>query len=170
MKSIRPEQLEDNPFKMIGKDWMLVAAEKNGIVNMMTASWGGTGIIWNRPVVTIYIRPARYTKEFLDAGDTFSLNVFSEKYKSVLDYCGSHTGRDGDKVAATKLKVEHLNGTPWFAQARAVFICRKLYAQVLDPFCFVDKKILDQIYRKDDFHTMYIGEIEKVMVDTKLQA
>jgi len=165
MKTIKPEQLTDNPFRMIGKDWMLIAAEKEGRVNMMTASWGGVGILWNRPVATVYIRPTRYTKEFIDAGDTFSLNIFSEKYKSVLDYCGSHSGRDGDKVAAAKLTVEHINGTPWFAQARVVLVCRKIYAQPFDAFCFSDESVLRQNYRKDDLHTMYIAEIQKVMTD-----
>jgi len=169
MKVIRPEQITDNPFKMIGKDTMLIAAEKDGNVNMMTASWGGVGVLWNKNVATIYIRPSRYTKEFLDAGTTFSLNFFSDKYKNVLEFCGTHSGRDCDKVTATKLKVEHYIDTPWFSEARTVLICRKLYAQTFDAFSFADQKMLDQNYRADDFHTMYIGEIERVMIDTRPQ-
>lgn len=164
MKTIRPEELTDNTFQTIGKDWMLITAEKDGKVNMMTASWGGMGILWNKPVATIYVRPNRYTKEFLDAGDTFSLCILPKEKKSALDYCGCHSGRDGDKVAATKLTVEHMNGTPWFAESRVVFVCRKLYAQQLDPFSFTDSKLCDQNYRSNDFHTMYIAEIQKVMI------
>ena len=167
MKTIRPEQLTDNPFLAIGKDSMLVTAEKDDIVNMMTASWGGVGVLWNKPAATIYIRPSRYTKEFLDASEYFSLNFFSEKYKSVLDFCGTHSGRDGDKLKPTKLTLEHMNDVPWFAEARVVLICRKLYAQPFDAFCFTDERILKQNYKKDDFHTMYIGEIEKVMIDPR---
>jgi flavin reductase (DIM6/NTAB) family NADH-FMN oxidoreductase RutF len=167
MKIIRPEELTENPFKMIGKDWMLITAEKDGIVNMMTASWGGLGFLWNKPVATIYLRPTRYTKEFIDAGDTFSLCVLPKEKKSVLDYCGCHSGRDGDKVSVTKLSVEHMNGTPWFAESRIVLICRKLYAQTFDSFCFTDEKICEQNYRNNDFHTMYVAEVQKAMISSK---
>jgi len=60
-----------------------------------------------------------------------------------------------------------MNGTPWIKQARLVLFCRKLYAQELNPFSFTDEHICDQNYRKNDFHTMYIGEITKVIADTK---
>ena len=95
MKTIRPEQLDDNAFKMIGKDWMLVSActkeiipdgdIKTGRVNTMTASWGGVGVLWNKPVATIYLRPTRYTKEIIDQTDTFSLSVLPDKYKNATD-------------------------------------------------------------------------------------
>lgn len=177
MKNIRPEALADNPFKMIGKDWMLVTActkreDEDGKIitgrpNTMTASWGGVGILWNKPVATIYIRPTRYTKEIIDQTDTFSLSVLPEKFKNALDYCGCHSGRDGDKFRPAKLDVEYMNGTPWIKQARVVLFCRKLYAQELNPFSFTDEHICDQNYRKNDFHTMYIGEIIKVIADSK---
>ena len=128
MKTIRPEEIKDNVFSLISKDWMLITAEKEGKVNMMTASWGGLGFIWNKPVATIYIRPTRYTKEFIDSEETFSLNILPKQKKSALDYCGSHSGRTEDKVAATKLTVEHMNGTPWFAESRMVLFCKKLFA------------------------------------------
>ncbi len=177
-KTIRPEAITDNPFKMIGKDWLLISAcEKSideegkittGRVNTMTASWGGVGFLWNKSVATIYLRPSRYTKEIIDSTDTFSLSVLPEnKYKSALDYCGTHSGRDGDKFRPAKLDVDYINGTPWIKQARLVIFCRKLYAQPFDPYSFTDEKILNQNYKKDDFHTMYIGEIIKVMEDKR---
>ena len=164
MKNILPEELKDNPFTLISKDWMLITAEKEGKVNMLTASWGGVGFLWNKPVATIYIRPSRYTKEFIDDGDTFSLCVLPKDKKTVLDMCGVKSGRDIDKVKESKLTVEHFNGTPWFAESRVVLICRKIYAQTLDPFCFTDQTVCDKNYKKDDFHTMYIAEIERVMI------
>lgn len=176
MKTIRPEQLDDNVFKMIGKDWMLVSActkevneegdIKTGRVNTMTASWGGAGILWNKPVATIYLRPSRYTKEIIDQTDTFSLSVLPDKFRNALNYCGSHSGRDCDKIRESKLNVEYLNGTPWIKEARVVLVCRKLYVQEFDPNCFADELICKSNYRKDDFHTMYIGEIIRVMVDS----
>ncbi len=74
-KEIKPEELTKNPFHMIGKEWMLVTAEKDGKVNTMTASWGGVGIMWGKPVAYVFIRPQRYTKEFIDGTDTFSLSI-----------------------------------------------------------------------------------------------
>ena len=177
LKSIRPESLSDNPFTLIGKDWLLVTActksedadgtVHTGRVNTMTASWGGLGILWNKSVATIYLRPSRYTKEIIDQTDTYTLSVLPQKYRTALDYCGSHSGRNEDKFQATKLDVEYTNGTPWIKQARLVFFCRKLYAQEFSPYSFCDEKICNQNYKKDDFHTMYIGEIYKVMEDKR---
>lgn len=177
MKNIRPEAITDNPFTMIGKDWLLVTActveelpdgkLKTGRVNTMTASWGGVGVLWNKPVATIYLRPTRYTKEIIDKTDTFSLSVLGDKYRNALNYCGTHSGRDGDKFQPSKLDVEYMNGTPWIRQARLVLFCRKLYVQEFDPNCFVDELLCKQNYRNNDFHTMYIGEIEKVIQDPR---
>lgn len=178
LRTIRPEAILDNPFKMIGKDWMLVTActrteaedgtVSNGRPNTMTASWGGVGILWNKPVATIYLRPTRYTKEIIDQTDYFSLSVLPEnKYKNALNFCGSHSGRDGDKFGPAKLDVQYMNDIPWVKQARLVLFCRKLYVQEFSPDAFADEKVLNQNYKKDDFHTMYIGEIIKVLEDKR---
>ncbi len=165
MKTINPDEMKDNTIKMISKDWMLVTVEKDGFVNPMTASWGGIGFLWNKPVATIYLRPTRYTKEILDVTEDFTLNILPKQFRSALDYCGCHSGRDGNKIKETKLSVAHMNGIPWIEQSRLVIFCKKLYAQQLDAFAFTDNKICKQNYRKDDFHTMYISEITKVLVD-----
>ncbi len=180
MKIIKAEQLNANVFKMIGDEWMLVTActtskdEEGKIItgraNTMTASWGGMGILWNKAVATIYIRPTRFTKEIIDSSETFSLSVLGEKYKTALNYCGSHSGRNEDKIKQCKLDVEYMNYTPWIKQAKIAFICKKLYAQELDPNCFTDPSICDKNYRKNDFHTMYIAEIQKVLVDQREQS
>lgn len=177
LKSVSPESIADNPFTVIGRDWLLVTAcamstDDDGTVstgrpNTMTASWGGLGILWNKPVATIYLRPSRYTKEIIDSTSTFSLSVLPQKYKSALDYCGSHSGRNEDKFRAAKLDVEYMNGTPWIKQARLVLFCQKLYAQEFDPYCFAEEQLCKQNYRKNDFHTMYIAEITKVLAETR---
>lgn len=167
MKEIRPENITDNVFKLIGKDYLAVTVGGESKVNAMTASWGGLGQLWNKPVATIYLRPSRYTKELIDSGETFSLCVLNNKAKNRYDYLGSHSGRDEDKMLISKLKVNFMNDTPWIDDSRLVLFCRKLYSQPLDPFGFADEKILKQNYRNDDFHTMYIAEITKVLVDTK---
>ncbi|MBP5357828.1 MAG: flavin reductase family protein [Treponema sp.] len=177
IKEIRPEQIPDNAISLISKDWMLVTActktvdpegkITTGRVNTMTASWGGLGELWNKPVATIYIRPQRYTKEIIDETDTFTLSVLPEKYRQALNFCGSHSGRDGDKFKSAKLDVLYNNGTPYIKQARLILFCRKLYAQPFAPDCFVEEKMLKQNYKNDDFHTMYIGEIYKVLIDKR---
>ena len=95
-KEIKPEELQKNPFQMIGKEWLLVTAEKDGKANTMTASWGGVGVMWGRNVAFIVIRPQRYTKEFIDASDKLSLSVLDEEYRKTLSYLGSVSGRDED--------------------------------------------------------------------------
>ncbi len=170
MKEIKPEELNENPFKLIGKDWMLITSEKDGRVNMMTASWGGVGILWDKNVVTVYIRKSRCTKEFIDNADNFSLCILGEKYRKQLAYCGSKSGRDEDKVKATGLTVAHEkcsddSNCPYFEESRLVFVCKKLYAQEMNAQSFT-KKAADfpqKFYANDDWHMMYIAEIEKIL-------
>lgn len=166
MKEINPEELKDNPFKMVGKDWMLITAEKDSKVNMMTASWGSLGIMWGKNAATIYIRESRYTKDFVDNGNHFSLCILPEDCRDKMNYCGKISGRDEDKVAKTGLTVEHENGVPYFKESRVVLICRKLYAQEMNAESFSDdaKGIIDACYSNGDWHTMYIAEVEKVLV------
>ena len=123
------------------------------------------GIMWGKPVAYVFIRPQRYTKEFIDAGDHFSLSVLGEDYRKTLNYFGTVSGRDEDKIAKSGLHVAHENGTPYFEEANTVLVCRKLYAQPYDPACFIDKSCDEKWYPNKDYHTMYIAEIEKVLVD-----
>ena len=164
MKHIKPEELQKNPFTMIGKEWLLITAEKEGKVNTMTASWGGVGIMWGKPVAYIFIRPQRYTKEFVDAADTLSLSVLDEEYRKTLSYLGTVSGRDEDKIAKSGLTVVYEGQTPYFAKAHTALICRKLFAQPYDPACFIDKSCEEKWYPQKDYHTMYIVEIEDVLV------
>ena len=165
MRQIKPEELQKNPLQMIGKEWLLVAAEKAGKTNAMTASWGGVGIMWGKPVAYVFIRPQRYTKEFIDASDTFSLSVLGEEYRKTLSYFGTVSGRDEDKIAKSGLQVAYDGATPYFQEAGTVMICRKLFAQYYDPACFIDKTCDETWYPEKDYHMMYIAEIEKVLVD-----
>ena len=102
-KEISAEEISESPFKMIGKDWMLVAAEKEGKINAMTASWGGLGVMWNKNVAYVFLRPQRYTKEFVDSSEAFSLTFYDESSRKKLQYLGSVTGRLEDKMAKAGL-------------------------------------------------------------------
>lgn len=163
-KEIKPEEFNESTFKLIGKDWMLITAEKDNKVNTMTASWGGFGVLFNKNVVYTVIRPQRYTKEFIDNSDTFSLTFFDESFRKDLSYLGRVSGRDEDKISKTNLTVKYENNTPYFEEAKIVIICRKIYAQEFKPECFIADGIDDKVYPNKDYHTLYISEIEKVYI------
>ena len=163
-------QLQMNPMTLISKEWMLVTAgnETRGY-NTMTASWGHLGAIWGRnhgyPTSVIYVRPQRYTKEFVDREELFTLSVFPEDYKKDLGYLGRVSGRDEDKVAATQLTPVFEGEYTYFSQAKLVLVCRKLYRGTLQEDGFIGRSILDDHYPNRDLHDMYIGEIVKVLVE-----
>lgn len=163
MKEWKPEELRENPFSLIGKTWMLVTAEKDGKVNTMTASWGGVGILWGKEVAFVFIRPQRYTKEFVDNATTLSLTFLDESFRKTLGYLGSVSGRDEDKIAKSGLTVAHEGETPYFAQGRLVVFGRKLFAQPFDPKCFQDPSLDGAFYPQKDYHTMYVVEIQKIL-------
>lgn len=168
MKKISVSELKDNMFDAIGKEWMLVTAGTPEKFNMMTASWGGTGILWGKPVAFIFIRPERYTYEFIEKGDTLTLSFLGEAHRDIHKICGSQSGRDIDKVAATGLKPYVTeNGNIAYEQARLVLECKKLYADFIDADNFVDKLLINRWYGEGHggFHEMYILEIQNVFVE-----
>ncbi|BBF45294.1 hypothetical protein lbkm_4056 [Lachnospiraceae bacterium KM106-2] len=138
---------------------MLVTAKKGDKVNTMTASWGGVGIMWGKSVAYVVIRPQRYTKEFMDASDTFSLTFYPAEYRKQLSYLGSVSGRDEDKIANCSLTLAEHEGIPYFEEAKLVLFCKKLYVQELDKNAFLDSSIVDKWYQNNDLHTLYIAEI-----------
>ena len=169
MKEINFSELQFNPFDLIAKDWMLVTAgnAQRGY-NTMTASWGHLGSIWGhgggRPTAVCYVRPQRYTKEFVDREEMFTLTFFDESYRKALGYLGSHSGRDGDKVAHVGLTPVFGEDTTWFAEAKLVLVCKKLYQAPILEAGFCDREVVEEYYPQRDFHDLYIGEIVKVLI------
>ncbi len=163
-KEIGAKELTNNAFTMIGSDWMLVTAEADGKANTMTASWGGMGVMWGKDVAFVVLRPQRYTKEFVDATDRLSLTFFDASHRKTLSYLGSVSGRDEDKLKRSGLTLAHDGAVPYFEEANTVLLCRKLYAQEFQPGCFLDPALIQQWYPDQDFHTLYIVEVEKVLV------
>lgn len=153
-----------DPFELKNK-WMLVTAQKeNGEVNTMTASWGGFGVMWNKEVVFVVIRPQRYTKEFVDDAESFSLTFFDDVYKKQLGYLGKISGKYHDtKIKDVEFTVVHDEGIPYFKEAEKVLIAKKLYAQPMNGDCFIDKSIIDKCFPEKDFHILYIAEITKIL-------
>lgn len=156
----------EDVFKLIGSDWMLVCAGKKERFNMMTASWGGLGWLWNKPVAVIFVRPERYTHEFIEAEERLSLSFFTEAQREALKFCGSKSGRDFDKCRETGLSaVELESGAVTFAEARLALDCRKLFKASMKESDFIDKEILAKWYNDNpggSLHDVYIAEIEGV--------
>ena len=169
MKEVSVQELQLNPMTLIAKEWMLVTAgtEERGY-NTMTASWGHLGSIWGHggglPTSVIFIRPQRFTKEFVDREEYYTLSFFDPEYKKALGYLGSHSGRDEDKVAAAGLTPVFVDDTTAFAEAKLVLVCRKLYRAPLLEEGFLDKSVLEDCYPNRDLHDMYIGEITGIYV------
>lgn len=159
-KAINPTEISENAFKLIGSDWMLITAGPTDDFNMMTASWGGFGVIWNKNVCYCVIRPQRYTYEFMEKAENFTLTFFPEEYRNALNICGTQSGRDIDKIKETGLTpIEgKLEGTTSFQEAKLIIECRKIYFHDIDPANFIDPTIQDN-YPINDYHRMYIGEI-----------
>lgn len=160
---IRPVDLDDNVFQIMGRDWMLITAEAEGRLNTMTAAWGGFGVMWDSDVVYTVLRPQRYTKQLIDAADTFSLTFLPAGNTKLLGYLGSASGRNEDKIAKSGLTVAREDGTPYFSEGRVVIICKKLFAQELSASGFIDKEIIDSLYSDGDFHTLYVSKIIKIL-------
>lgn len=153
---------ELNPFTKIGKEWMLITAGNKEKANTMTASWGGLGIMWGKNVAYIFVRDSRYTKEFIDANETFSLTFF-EGQRAALSYLGAVSGRDEDKIAGARFSVNYSDDTPFIDEGNLVFICKKLSATRMTADQFIDPSLADAFYKDGDMHTMYVGEITQIL-------
>ena len=162
---ILPTEIKENPVELFDQKWALVTVGVPGDVNTMTISWGSLGELWNKPVVTVYVSSSRYTHEFMERNDHFTVAFFPEEQRGALQYLGSHSGRDEDKIAASGLTLEWLeSGLPSFKEADMVIECRKIYGAPFNPEGFGD--IPAQAYASGRYgiHSEYIGEIEYIWV------
>ena len=167
-KKVEKEDLQLNPVMMFADDWPLLAAgDKENGYNTMTIAWGHIGAVWNKPAITIYVRPQRYTKEFTDRNELFTVSVLPSSYKDALTYLGKTSGRDEDKVLKVGITPVFDRDTTYFEESELVFICRKLYQAQIKEEGFLEQFIIDEMYPEKDFHTMYIGEIVEILTKDK---
>ena len=154
------DMLNMNPFTKIGKEWALISAGDKNKCNTMTVSWGGVGVLWGKNVVYIFIRDSRYTKEFIDNGEFFSMSFFDEKYRDALSYCGKESGRNvDDKFKGAGLTPAFRHNIPYPDEANLVLLCRKMAAVPITEDTFVDPQIMPKWYSDNDMHVMYVGQI-----------
>ena len=151
-----------NPFTWFKGNGLLLASGDVRRHNAMTIGWGALGNIWQHDLstITVYVAPARYTFEFMERYQCFTVMVFDEDRKDVLEYMGTHSGRDGNKEEALGLHVAYTeHGAPYYLEAREVYECEVIYRDPLDPRGF--EEIPRQRYENfpAGIHSVYIGKI-----------
>lgn len=154
------EDFAENGFQWF-HDAELLAAGDREKSNAMTIGWGGIGTLWGGTALTVYVAEKRYTKEFMDRSEYFTVMAFDVAHSNVLNYMGRQSGRDGDKAKALGLHTAYTeNGTPYYTEAEMVIECRIMYAAPFDPQYF-KSDAPKNMYRNfpAGVHTMYIGEV-----------
>lgn len=163
-KEISARELKDNFVKILSEDWALLTSGDEDAFNTMTVSWGGIGELWGKDVAFVFVRPQRYTFSFMEKFSHFSLSFFGGEYKKELAFCGSKSGKDVDKIKETGLTPIKIDNTVGFKEAKITVVMKKLAYQDMSPEGFIDQSIMDN-YKAGDFHRVYVGEIEKVIVE-----
>lgn len=159
MKKINIKELDKNAVSLFDDKWCLITAGTKESYNTMTASWGAMGELWNKDVCFAFIRPQRYTYEFTEREELFTLSFFGEEYRKALSFCGTKSGRDYDKAKETGLTPVEIDGSMTFAESEIVIVLKKVAIQDINPEGFLDGAIDEKCYPAKDYHRMYIGEV-----------
>lgn len=152
------DELNANVFELFNKDWALLAAGSIGDYNVMTIGWGQLGTLWNKNVVTVFVKPVRYTHGFMDANAYFTVGFCPKEYRRDLTILGSKSGRDGDKVALTRLTPQAVEHGVTFAQAELTLICKKIYRHDME-LANIPADAAKAYYAEEAPHSIYIGEV-----------
>ena len=162
-REIPVSELNVNPVTMFSEGWALLTAGNKDAYNAMTVSWGASGEIWGKPSMFVFVRPQRYTHEFCENCDFFTVSCFNGTYRKELSFFGSKSGRDYEKFSETGLHTAIEDDFVYCEEAEYVFLCKKSAKTVLQPENFFNKDI-DSCYGAKDYHDIYIGEIVKILV------
>jgi len=155
-------RFETEIFSQFNDTWALLSSGTTDRHNTMTISWGGMGTLWFKPVVTVYVKPCRYTYQFMSDNDYFTVSFYPEEYKKALTLMGSKSGRDLDKDAASGLTVRDLGKAVTYEEAEVTLLCRKIYFQDMDP-ANMPQDVVKQHYTVEEPHRMFIGEVVEVI-------
>ena len=154
--------MKNYTYDKFNSEWALVTSGTINDHNSMTISWGSMGTIWNKEVVTIYIKPIRYTHTYIESNDMFVVSFFSKEYKKALSIMGSRSGRDVNKDELADLTPIEYKGVTLYKEAHTSFICKKIYQNELD-INFIPEEHINTYYKEEAPHTMYIGEIIEII-------
>lgn len=159
------EKFQTAPFHLLDKEWALLTAGEKEKFNSMTISWGGMGTMWGKPVVTVYVKPIRYTYEFMEKSEYFTISFYDEAYHKDLGIMGSKSGRNMDKVAETKLTPDFLEKGISYQEAKLTLICKKIYFQDLEMKHIqnIPEQDLERYYKTEPIHRMYMGEVVDII-------
>lgn len=149
-------------FDIFDKGWALLTAGNSGHYNAMTISWGGLGTLWGKPVATVYVKPVRYTHEFMDESEYFTVSFYPEDCRRALELLGSLSGRDGGKIEKAGLTPRALDSAVTFQEAKATLVCKKIYRQDMDT-AQMPAEVISSYYADEAAHTMYIGEVVDII-------
>ncbi len=152
-----------NFIHKINKETALLTASKNERVNTMTIAWGEAGFIWYKPVMDVYVRESRYTLEFMESSEYFSVCFFDSSFKDKLIYLGTHSGRDENKIEKMNLTINNSSLAPYFNEANLVIILKKIYVDKIEASRFLDENVKSKAYPKCDYHYRYVGEIKEIL-------
>ena len=170
MQQIKPTQFVTQINELWLNKWFLLTSGdyKKNHYNTMTVAWGYFGIMWNKPMAVVVVRPTRFTFEFMENYETFTLTAFDKKYKKDLNLLGTKSGRDNDKIAETGLSVvpSKIIPAPAFKEAELIIECKKSYWDDFKPENFLDPYI-EKKYPLKDYHRMYFGEVLHILGDEK---
>lgn len=173
LKIIPFDRFKINPVGLWSNQWLLLTAGDftTNSFNSMTVGWGSFGVIWNMPFVKVVVRPTRYTYNFMEKYQTFTLCAFPEQYRDALELLGSKSGRQGDKISETGLHLIAATKVtaPAFSEAELIIECQKIYWDDLNPDHFLDRTI-DRNYPLKDYHRVYFGKIVAIQGDVKYLA
>ncbi len=169
---IDPFEFSVQPHQLFDKQWALLTSGDyaTGQYNCMTIGWGLFGTMWSVPVTLVVVRPSRFTYEFMEQFDNFTVTAFPKDYRRDLGYLGRRSGRDEDKLAKTKLTAiaSDTVSSPTFAEAELSVECKKIYFTDYNPEHFLAPFIHEQ-YDGGDYHRLYYGEILSIKGNNKYQ-
>lgn len=163
-REISVNDLQVNPVTLFSDGWALLTAGNKASFNSMTVSWGAIGEIWGKHSLFVFVRPQRYTDEFMQKSELFTVSCFGGTHRKELGVFGRKSGRDCDKYAETGLTTETDGDAVYCADAEMIFICKKTAKTSLEPQNFYDDTIEDDCYPAKDYHKIYVGEIVKILV------
>ncbi len=172
-KMISAEIFSAKSYHLWEKQWLLLTSGdfQSNAYNTMTVGWGSIGSVWGKPFVQVFVRPTRYTYQFINEHPTFTLTAFPIQYRKALAMLGAKSGRDGDKIKASGLTAipSQTIAAPGFAEADLIIECRKMYWDDLRPGNFLDDSIQGH-YPEKDYHRLYFGEILAIYGDQEIYA
>jgi flavin reductase (DIM6/NTAB) family NADH-FMN oxidoreductase RutF len=150
-------------YSLFSEKWFLLTGgdfRKNHF-NTMTIEWGSIGKVWRMPLVQVFVRHSRYTYQFMEQYDSFTLSCFPPQYKKALTLLGTKSGRDGNKIAEAGLTPQAASSvaSPVFAEAELTIECEKIYWDDIVLNQILKEEAVTRYGTNPDIHRVYFGKI-----------